>query len=216
LTPILEEALEAYAERHTTSPDPALSALAEETRAKLDAPGMLTGPVEGRLLETLVFALQPRLVLELGTYSGYSALSMAAALPPDGRIVTCEISEQHAEVAARHFAASPLGQRIELRVGPAHETIDELAGPFDLVFIDADKTSYPDYYEAVLPKLSERGLIVADNTLWSGRVLEADSPDATPETRALAAFNERVAGDPRVACVMLTVRDGITLIRRAR
>jgi caffeoyl-CoA O-methyltransferase len=118
-------------------------------------------------------------------------------------------------MAARHIAASPLASRIELRLGPAIETIASLPGPFDLVFIDADKPSYPDYYEAVLPKLSERGLIVADNTLWSGRVLEADSPDATPETRALAAFNERVAADPRVVCVMLTVRDGITLIRRA-
>jgi caffeoyl-CoA O-methyltransferase len=215
LTPILDEALDGYAERHTTSPGPALVALAEETRATLDAPGMLTGPVEGRLLETLVFALRPQLVLDIGTFSGYSALSMAAALPPEGRVVTCEVSERHAELAGRHIAASPLAERIELRLGPALETIDGLAGPFDLVFIDADKTSYLDYYEATLPQLSERGLIVADNTLWSGRVLDADRPDATPETRALAAFNERVAADPRVVCVMLTVRDGVTLIRRA-
>jgi len=215
LTPILDAALDAYAERHTTAPDPGLAALVKETRATLDSPGMLTGAVEGRLLETLVFALQPRLVLDIGTFSGYSALSMAAALAPDGRVITCEASERHAELAARHIAASPLAERIELRLGPALETIEGLGGPFDLVFIDADKTSYLDYYEAVLPKLSERGLIVADNTLWSGRVLEADRPDAAPETRALAAFNERVVTDPRVVCVMLTVRDGITLIRRA-
>jgi caffeoyl-CoA O-methyltransferase len=165
-------------------------------------------------LETLVFIAQPRLVLELGTYSGYSALAMAAALPPGGRIVTCEIKDEHAQFAQRHIDASPYADRIDIRVGPALETIGALGGPFDLVFIDADKPSYAAYYEAVLAKLAPRGLIVVDNTLWSGRVIDV-ADDAQDSTRALAAFNDSVAADPRVVSVMLTVRDGVTLIRRA-
>ena len=174
---------------------------------------MLTGRVEGRLLETLVWATRPRLVLELGTYSGYSALSMAAALPDDGRIVTCEVSEEHADFAQRHVDAAGLSDRISIRRGPALETIASLDGPFDLVFVDADKGGYLDYYEAVVPKLAPRGLIVADNTLWSGRV--ADPAEDDESTVALREFNDRVRDDPRTVSVMLTVRDGITLIRLA-
>jgi caffeoyl-CoA O-methyltransferase len=123
------------------------------------------------------------------------------------------VSAKHAEFAAARIAASPHASRIELRTGPALETIAELDGPFDLVFVDADKTGYRAYYEAVLPKLSARGLIVVDNTLWSGRVIDpADDGDAN--TAALAEFNDFVAADERVVCVMLTIRDGITLIRR--
>jgi len=202
-----------YADEHTTAPPRFLEELASETRAKLSSPQMLTGRIEGRLLEFLVHLGRPQLVLEIGTYSGYSALSMAAALPPGGRIVTCEISEEHAEFARRHIAASPYADRIEVRLGPALETITALDGPFDLVFIDADKVSYRDYYEAVLPKLAPDGLIVVDNTLWSGRVVEP-AGDADESTRALAAFNDHVASDERVISVMLTVRDGVTLIRR--
>ena len=214
MTPIeLPQAVEAYVEDHTTPPDPALRALDRETRAELAMPQMLTGTVEARLRQALVHAMRPRLVLELGTYSGYSALAMAAALPPDGRIVTCEVSGEHADFAQRHFDASPHGGRIELRRGPALETIAALDGPFDLVFVDADKEGYPAYYEAVLPKLAPHGLIVVDNTLWSGRV--ADPAAQEESTRALRALNDRVAADERVVAVVLTVRDGITLIRRA-
>ncbi|GAC1323243.1 MAG: class I SAM-dependent methyltransferase [Thermoleophilaceae bacterium] len=206
--------IELYAERHSTAPGEDLDLLAAQTREQLRSPAMLSGAVEGRLLELLVFASGARMVLELGTYSGYSALSMAAALPPDGRIVTCEVNPEHAEFARRHIARSPFAARIEVRLGPALDTVTELDGPFDLVFIDADKPSYRDYYEAVLAKLAERGVIVVDNTLWSGRVLDPDGADEA--TRALAEFNDFVRGDKRVVCVMLTVRDGITLIRRAR
>ena len=213
MSPILaNEQLEAYIEAHTTPPESHLAALAEETRATLNAPQMLTGTVEGRFLEALVWTARPQLVLELGTYSGYSALAMAAALPPGGRIVTCELSDEHADFAQRHIDASPYADRIELRRGPALDTVAALDGPFDLVFIDADKPNYLNYYEAVVPKLAERGLIAADNTLWSGNVAgEEDQSDASV---ALRAFNDRVRGDDRVYCVMLSVRDGITLIRR--
>ncbi len=212
MSPILaSEQLEAYIEAHTTPPEPHLAALAEETRATLNAPQMLTGTVEGRLLEALVWAASPQLVVELGTYSGYSALSMAAALPPGGRIVTCELSDEHADFAQRHIDASPYADRIELRRGPALESVTALDGPFDLVFIDADKQNYVNYYEAVVPKLAERGLIAVDNTLWSGNVAgEEDQSDAAV---ALREFNDRVREDERVVCVMLSVRDGITLIR---
>jgi caffeoyl-CoA O-methyltransferase len=209
---VAEPAAETYAAAHTTPPTAELARLVEDTRATLASPEMLSGPVEGRLLELLVHAVRAKLVLELGTYSGFSALSMAAGLGPGGRIVTCEISEAHADFARRRIEASPHAERIELRIGPALETIGSLAGPFDLVFIDADKTGYAGYYEAVLPKLSDHGLIVVDNTLWSGRVSSA--PDGDESTRALVAFNDRVAADERVVCVMLTVRDGVTLIRR--
>ena len=213
MSPILaNEQLEAYIEAHTTPPEPHLAALAEETRATLNAPQMLTGTVEGRFLEALVWTARPQLVLELGTYSGYSALAMAAALPPGGRIVTCELSDEHVDFAQRHIDASPYADRIELRRGPALDTVAALDGPFDLVFIDADKPNYVNYYEAVVPKLAERGLIAADNTLWSGNVAEEE--DQSDATVALRAFNDRVRDDDRVICVMLSVRDGITLIRR--
>src|SRR3712207_7212806 len=161
---------------------------------------MLTGPVEGRLLEFLVWMTHPKLVLEIGTYSGYSALSMARALPPDGRIITCEVDPARAMFARRHIERHG---RISVREGPALDTIASLDGPFDLVFIDADKDGYVDYYEAVLPKLASRGLIVADNTLGHER------------NEAIGRFNEHVARDARTVQVVLTVRDGVTLIRRA-
>ena len=151
---IVPEAVEAYAAAHTTAPAPFLQALAEETRATLESPQMLTGEIEGRFLEFLVFLAQPRLVLEIGTYSGYSALSMAQALPDGGRIVTCELDPERVAFAERHIDGAGFADRIEVRQGPALETIAGLDGPFDLVFIDADKAGYHDYYEAVLPKLS--------------------------------------------------------------
>lgn len=209
---LVPEDVERYAEAHTTPPEPLLAELAEETRASLRDPAMLTGTVEGRLLELLVHAAAPRRVLEIGTYSGYSALSMAAGLTPDGRIDTCELDPEHAAVARRFVARSPFADRITVHEGPALETIARLEGTFDLVFLDADKEGYVDYYEAVLPRLAPRGLLVADNTLWSGRV--ADPAEDSETTRALRRFNDHVAADPRVVCVLLTVRDGVTLVRR--
>lgn len=212
---LVSDAVEAYAAAHTTAPAPFLQALAAETRETLESPQMLTGEVEGRFLEFLVFLARPRLVLEIGTYSGYSALSMAQALPAEGRIVTCELDPERVAFAERHIAAAGMSDRIDVRQGPAGDTIAALDGPFDLVFIDADKEGYLDYYEAVLPKLSARGLIVVDNVLWSGRVAAPPSDDDTQSTRALRAFNDHVAADERVVTVMLSVRDGVTLVRRA-
>lgn len=212
---IVDDDVEDYAAAHTTPPAAHLRELARETRETLASPQMLTGDIEGRFLEFLVFLAQPRSVLEIGTYSGYSALSMAAALAPDARIVTCELLDEHADVAERHIAAAGLADRIEVRRGPALDTIATLDGPFDLVFVDADKPGYLGYYEAVLPKLSARGLIVVDNVLWSGRVARPPLPDDSESTLALREFNDHVTADERVVNVMLTVRDGVMLARRA-
>ncbi len=212
---LVSPAVEDYAEAHTSAAAEHLQALAAETRSTLESPQMLTGEVEGRLLEFLVFLARPQLVLEIGTYSGYSALSMAQTLPEGGRIITCELDPERVAFAERRIADAGLADRIEVRQGPALETIATLDGPFDLVFVDADKAGYLGYYEAVLPKLSERGLIVVDNVLWSGRVAEPTSDDDTEATRALREFNDHVAADDRVVSVMLTVRDGVTLVRRA-
>ena len=213
MTDITDPVLEAYAEAHTTPPDDHLLALAEETRATLSAPQMMVGPLEGRFLEMLVYALRPTWVLEIGTFSGYSSLSMAAGLPRGGRITSCELNPVHAEAARAHIARSPYADRIEVIEGPALDTVARLDGPFDFVFIDADKTNYFAYYEAVLPKLAPGGLIAADNTLWSGRVV--DESDHSDDTLAIRAFNDGVVADPRVVCVQATVRDGVTLIRLA-
>jgi caffeoyl-CoA O-methyltransferase len=209
---MIDAAIEQYAAGHTTPQPQSLAELEQETVASLDDAGMLSGTVNGRLLETLAFATRARRILEIGTYAGYSALWLAGVLPPDGKVVTCEVDPVHAEFAQRHFDASPLRERIELRVGPALDTVRSLDGPFELIFIDADKTGYPDYFEASLPLLADHGLIVVDNTLQGGDVLDSSSGGSS--AAAMRKFNDAVRDDPRVACVLLTVRDGITLIRK--
>jgi caffeoyl-CoA O-methyltransferase len=202
----------AYAKEHSTTTSPLLQEVTETTHRELESPQMLSGILDGGLLCAFVHARAAQLVLEIGTFSGYSSLAMASALPPGGRIVTCEIDEKNAAVARRHFDSSPLGERIELRIGHAMETIAELEGPFDLVFIDADKTGYLDYYEAVLPKLAEHGVIVVDNTLWGGRLL--DPAENSDNTVALRRFNDHVVADERTECVLVPVGDGMTVIWR--
>jgi caffeoyl-CoA O-methyltransferase len=204
---IIDPRIEQYVERLTTPHDALLHELSEETSQSVGSEQMLTGPVAGRLLQQLVWFGQPKRVLEIGTFTGHSALSMAAALPEEGRIDTCELDPDWAAFAQRYFDRSELGSRITLHVGPALESIANLEGAFDFVFLDAEKDGYVDYYEAVLPRLSARGLIVADNTLWSGRVVDGGGP--------IVAFNDHVAADPRSVQVILSVRDGMTLIRRA-
>jgi caffeoyl-CoA O-methyltransferase len=209
MTDLVRPDVEAYAEEHTTPYGADMQRLHAEAVADLPHPAMLSGPVVGRLLETLVFALRPRLVVEIGTYAGYSALAMAGALPPGGRLVTLELDPVHADFAQRHVDASPYADRIEIVRGPALESLAALDGPYDIVFIDADKTGYPAYYEAALAKLAPTGLIVADNTLHDGNVLEP----ASEADRAIADLNARWAADERVVATQLTVRDGLTLIR---
>jgi len=209
---ITNPAAEDYARQHS-SPEPALlSQVMENTRQFSGSYGMLTGHLEGRFLKMLVAISGARRILEIGTYTGYSAMSMAEALPEDGRLITCELDERHAELARQHIASSPDAAKIAVRVGRAIDTIASLEGPFDMVFIDADKTSYRAYYDAVLPLLSPRGFICLDNVLWSLRVL--DPSDNDPSTVAFRELNDYIASDKRVECVMVPIRDGITIVRR--
>ena len=209
---IVTPEVDAYAAGHSDPEPPHLSAVAAATRDFSEAHNMMVGPLEGQFLALMVAVTGARRVLEIGTFTGYSALSMAAALPPGASIVTCEVDPDHAALARRHIGASPWADRIDVRLGPALDTVATLDGPFDLAFIDADKINYLNYYEAVLPKLADGGVILADNVLWSGLVL--DDGDQSDDTRAIRRFNDHVRDDPRVSCVMLTVRDGVSVIRR--
>lgn len=209
---IIPKALDDYCAAHTSPPSTLLAELETWTRARRNDAQMLTGHVEGALLAWLVRLSGARRVLEIGTFTGYSALAMAEALPADGELVTCDNNAARAGIAQSFFDRSPHGKKIKLRLGPALETLAALpAGTmFDFVFIDADKENYGNYYEAVLPRVSPGGLLVADNVLWSGRVLKPE----TPADRAVVALNERVRADTRVECLMLPVRDGVLLIRK--
>ena len=203
----LDPKVDAYAEAHTTPSGELFERLAAETREKTTLPQMMVGEVEGRFLEFLVRLMRARRVLELGTFTGYSSLSMARGLPEGGRVISCDVDEETTAIARRYAEEAGLADRIEYRIGPALETIAQLDGTFDLVFIDADKPNYRNYYEAVLPKLSDNGLIVADNSLRDGRVLEdGDEP--------MKEFNDHVRNDPRVECVLLTVRDGMLFVMK--
>ncbi len=207
--------LEAYVTAHTTRESELFTRLRAETQADLASPQMQVGPVEGAFLRLLVALHRPQTILEIGTFSGYSALAMASALPPGGQLITCDIDPVATAVATRYFAAAGLADRITLRLAPALDTIRQLAAEgrrLDLVFIDADKPGYVDYWDAVLPLMPVGGLIVADNTLWSGKVL--DPQDASDH--AIVRFNARVTADPRVEHVLLSVRDGIMLARKLR
>ena len=209
---IVDPDIERYASEHSSAEPPELQAVAAETHQKFGVmAGMLTGHLEGAFLRSLVAITDAHRVLEIGTFTGYSAMAMASALPAGGELITLDVSLEHVEVALRHIESSPWRDRIEVRVGPALESLATLDGPFDLVFIDADKTNYRNYYEAVLPKLAERGVIAIDNVLWGGAVL--DGSDASADTRAIVDLNDFIASDDRVEVVMLTIRDGVSLVR---
>ena len=205
---ILSDEIEDYVRAHSEKPAALFEALAKETREKMSSPGMQVGPVEGAFLRLLVRLSGAKRVLEIGMFTGYSGLMMAEGLPEDGELITCDVDPKAEEMARRFHAQSPHGKKIQIRMGPALETIKTLQGPLDLVFIDADKQNYSAYYDAVLPLVRKGGLIVADNTLWSGRVLDPKGDN----DRAIVAFNEKVAKDDRVEKVQLSVRDGMTLM----
>ncbi|MFB9235745.1 O-methyltransferase [Plantactinospora siamensis] len=206
---IVRPTIERYARDHTTPPSPLLETVAATTEQAAEHPEMMTGAVEGALLAMLVALRRPRRILEIGTFTGYSALSMAEAMPAGCRLVTLEADARHADLARRHIAASPYADRIEVREGPALDTLAGLSGPFDLVFIDADKPSYIRFLEAVLPLLDPLGVVAVDNVLHF-----AITPDAT-DAAAIEAFNAYVASRADLVQVVLTVRAGLMLIRRA-
>jgi caffeoyl-CoA O-methyltransferase len=209
---LVPEAIEEYAQAHSTQMTPLMAELVRTTQEKFpDRATMLSGQVEGLLLQTLAAAMGAKRALEVGTFTGVSALMMAGGVADDGEVVTLELDREHAALARSFFERHPDGHKVRLIEGPALESLTTLSGPFDLVFIDANKTGYIDYYEAALAMLSPHGVIAVDNVLWSGEVLDPTDDDA----KAIVGFNQHVAKDERVRHVMLTVRDGIMLIRKA-
>ena len=204
----LDEKIEEYAFNHTSYEGNLLKRLEEETYEKLEIPQMTTGRIEARFLKLLARLVGAKRILEIGTFAGYSALSMAEALPEDGELITCEIDPEAIVFAKRYFDLSPHGKKIALLEGAALDSLKSISGSFDMAFIDADKENYSNYYEAILPMIRYGGLIAVDNVLWSGRVLDPkDKSD-----KAIHQFNERVIQDKRVESVLLTVRDGLNCI----
>ncbi len=208
---LVPEKIEEYAMRQTTPIPALLDELRDVTYSTMDLPQMQVGVLEGTFLQLLVRLSGARRGLEIGMFTGYSTLMMAGGLPDGGELITCDVDPKAEEVARNFFARSPHGSKIRVCMGPALETLQGLDGPLDFAFIDADKASYIHYFEAVLPLLRPGGWIAADNTLWNGAVLD-DPADQDEDTRTLAAFSRHVADADGVDQVLLTVRDGITLI----
>ncbi len=203
--------IEEYAAAYSTTESDVCKLIREETYRTQDCPQMVVGPLEGAFLKVMALAVGAKRVLEIGTFTGYSALAMAEALPDDGTVLTCEIDPDSAAFARRYWDKSPHGKKIHVRVSPALETMAALKGPFDLIFIDADKANYVNYYRRAKDLISPTGVILIDNVLWSGRVLNRDNPD--PSTAAIQELNRVVASDPRVTAALLTLRDGVFVIR---
>ena len=202
----VDDSLHEYILSVSLREDPLLRELREET-SRLKMARMQISPEQGQFMALLLKLTGARRYLEVGTFTGYSALKLAEGVAEDGEVITCDIDEETTAIARRHWAKSPHGKKIRLELGPALRTIENEPGPFDLVFIDADKSNYVNYWEACLPKMPSGGIILADNVLWSGRVLDPQKPD----DHALATFNTHVLSDKRVQVVMLPIRDGVTI-----
>jgi caffeoyl-CoA O-methyltransferase len=203
--------VETYAQAHSIPESDLCRALREETQRRMESPQMIVGPLEGAFLKMMTQLVRATSVLEIGMFTGYSALCFAEALPAEGTVLTCEIDEESAALARQYFARSPLGKKIEIRMGPALDTMRHLKGPFDLIFIDADKVNYVNYYRRALDLVWPHGAILIDNVLWDGDVLKQPPPDE--KTAAIQELNRVVAADPRVTAVLVTIRDGVLVIR---
>lgn len=210
---ITDQNIQRYAERLTSPESALLSHVNRETHVQVLRPRMLSGHLQGRLLSMISHMIKPKYVLEIGTYTGYSALCLAEGLRTDGKLITIDINEELKDRVQGYFAQSPYARQIDFRIGHAGDIIPELPFQFDLVFIDADKENYGRYFDLVINRVNLNGFILADNVLWSGKVLD-EKPDK--DTRAILAFNEKILQDERVENVVLPVRDGITLMRRVK
>ena len=205
-----QQAIERYAENHTTDHSELIKELIRVSDKNLEHIDMLSGRLVGRLLSLLIKISGARRVLEVGTFTGYSALTMAEALPDDGELFTCEYNERYENIARTFFDKSKAGSKITLLMGKALATIPTISGSFDFVFLDADKINYPSYYELILPRLEQGGIMVVDNVFWSGEVLDSESEKG----RAIDELNTKIRDDDSVEQVMLPVRDGVTVLRK--
>ena len=211
MNPITPEQISRYCEAHTSPAGDALTAIERETMAAVHGSGMISGHLQGRLLSMISKMLQPSCILEIGTFTGYSALCLAEGLAPGGKLITIEKNAELEQRIRVNFSRSPLGGLIDLRIGDARQLMQDLTEQPELVFIDADKRAYPDYYELAVQKIPSGAFILADNVLWKGRVT---GPEPDARTRSIMDFNAMVASDARVEQVMLPIRDGLLLIRK--
>ena len=207
----LDPRLLTYCENHSEKEPELLADLNRQTHLKISSPRMLSGHLQGRLLSLLSKLIQPSLILEIGTYTGYSALCLAEGLKKNGKLITIDPNEETNHFAETYFKRSEHKDRIELIAGDAKQIVPTLKGNFDLVFIDADKKNYSVYFDLIIEKISPGGLIIADNVLWSGKVLDSNKDT---DTLAIHQFNQKIAADPRVSCLLLPVRDGLMLLRK--
>lgn len=205
--------LDDYVCRHSSDEPALLKELNRETHLKVLQPRMLSGHFQGRLLSMISKLIRPGKILEIGTYTGYSAFCLAEGLTANGRLITIDVNEELEPMVRRYIDQSPYKQQIDYRIGDAMEIIPELGDGFDLVFIDADKQNYLNYYKLVFDKVKAGGLILTDNVLWSGKVVQEVKPNDT-ETKMIIAFNEFVKNDPRAETLLLPIRDGIMLTRK--
>jgi predicted O-methyltransferase YrrM len=208
---LINEQIQHYAEQHTSAETDLLKKIDRDTHAKVLMPRMLSGHLQGKVLSMLSHMIRPKCILEIGTYTGYSALCLAEGLQEDGKLITLDINEELEDRVRTYFAVSALGEKIDYRIGNAAIIIPGLTETFDLVFIDADKERYSLYFDQVIDKVRIGGFIMADNVLWSGKVLNA-KPDK--DTRAIVEFNKKIQEDRRVENVLLPIRDGIMLMRK--
>ena len=210
----IDPALLAYCEAHTSEEDALLKKITRETQAKVLMPRMLSGHLQGKMLELFTKMLQPKTILEIGTYTGYSGICLARGLGKDGKLITLDINDELETMVRGFFEESGLADQIDYRLGNAREIIPTLEGPFDLVFIDADKFYYAEYFDLIIDKVLPGGIILADNVLWSGKILVEEGQKIDKDTRALLDFNRKIQEDPRVENILLPIRDGVMMARK--
>ena len=209
----IAEDIQAYSEQHTEGESDLLKALTRETHQKVLMPRMLSGHLQGRFLSMISHMLRPSRVLEIGTYTGYSALSVVGGLAEEGKLITLDINEELEDMVRGFFEKSGFGESIDYRIGNAIELIPQIEGPFDLVFIDADKINYYNYFKLVIEKVRKGGFIIADNVLWSGKVVQT-AKKIDKDTQAILDFNRLTHEDDRVENVLLPIRDGLMVLRK--
>lgn len=209
----IDQKIQEYAEQHTDAEPEVLRSLNRETHLKVLQPRMLSGHLQGRILSMLSKMINPKYILEIGTYTGYSAICMSEGMQSEGKLITIDINEELSDMSQSYFEKAGFKDKIEQHIGNALDIIPTLNYKWDLVFIDADKVNYSNYFDLVIDRLNEGGFIIADNVLWSGKVVESLKPN-DKDTKELLSFNKKVSEDTRVENVLMPVRDGLMILRK--